>query len=334
MKILLATPLYPPDSGGPSTYAKLLMDELPKRGVGVVLLKFSEVRHLPPLVRHVAYFLKCMNRARSTDAVYALDPVSVGLPAALAAMLLRKKFLVRIPGDYAWEQGRQRFGVIDELDAFQNKRYVWRIEFLRKIQRFVVRRAKKVVVPSRYMQRVVSGWVPDAKKVEVIYSSIHMPIEFQLPADRPEGFLALSFGRNVPWKGYDALRRVVALEPAWNAKIFSELPHKEAMGWLKTADVYVNNSTYEGLSHQLVEAMALGTPVVATNVGGNPELVTPGENGLLIEPKDDEALYAALKEIEAHPDAAKARAQRAVEKAKQFSITITIEKLVSLLKSL
>jgi glycosyltransferase involved in cell wall biosynthesis len=334
MRILLATPLYPPDSGGPSTYAKLLVDELPKRGIEVTLVKFGDVRHLPPVVRHVVYFLKLLGSTKDVDIVYALDPVSVGLPASLAALFCGKKFLVRIPGDYAWEQGRQRFGVVEELDGFQNKRYNRKVERLRSIQKFVVHRASTIVVPSKYMQGIVMGWVKDGAKVEVIYSSIHQPVAFEPLTNRPVGFLVLSFGRNVPWKGFEALRTVVARNPNWTLKIFSELPHKEAMGWLKAADVYVNNSTYEGLSHQLVEAMALGTPIVATDVGGNPELITSGQNGLLIPPKDDEALYKALKDIETHKDDAQMRAEKAKEKAQQFSIDITIEKLVTLLKSI
>ena len=63
--------------------------------------------------------------------MYALDPVSVGLPASLAALVLGKKFILRVAGDYAWEQGRQRFGVTDELDEFQLKKYGWRVERLR-----------------------------------------------------------------------------------------------------------------------------------------------------------------------------------------------------------
>jgi glycosyltransferase involved in cell wall biosynthesis len=338
MKILLATPLYPPDSGGPSTYAKLLMDELPKRGIEVSLLKFGDVRHLPPGVRHIAYFLKCLQHARGVDAVYALDPVSVGFPASLAAMLLRKKFVLRVPGDYAWEQGRQRFGVTDEIDAFQyksqDKKYNWQVELLRRIQKFVARRANKIVVPSEYMRRVVSLWVTDAKKVEVIYSSVHLPVDFALPKERPSGFLVVTIARRVPWKGIEALERVVARESSWHFKLLDGLPYPEAMGWVKAADAFALNSTYEGLSHALIETMALGTPIVATNVGGNPELITLGETGLLILPKDDEALYAALKNIEMHPEEARQRAARAVEKAQQFSIDITIEKLVTLLKSL
>ena len=334
MRILLATPLYPPDSGGPSTYAKLLVDELPKRGIEVSLLKFGEVRHLPPGVRHVAYFLKCLAHTRGVDAVYALDPVSVGLPAALAAFVMGKKFMLRVPGDYAWEQGRQRFGVVDEIDEFQHKKYGRDVERLRGIQKFVARRAQKIVVPSEYMRRVVSGWVTDAKKVEVIYSSIHVPVEFVLPKERPSGFLVITIARRVPWKGIEALEKVVARESSWHFKLLDGLPHNEAMGWVKVADAFALNSTYEGLSHALVEAMALGTPVVATNVGGNPELITPGETGLLIPPKDDEALHAALKNIEQHPDEAHSRAVRAKERAQQFSIDMTIKKLVTLLSSI
>jgi glycosyltransferase involved in cell wall biosynthesis len=151
MKILLATGLYPPEVGGPATYTKQLEDELPTHGIEVIVLPFSSVRALPAGVRHIAYFWKCLRIASRVDVVYAQDVVSVGLPASIAARLAHKKFLVRVPGDYAWEQGRQRWGVEDELDPFQTKKYGWRVEVLRAIERRVVRQASSVVVPSEYM---------------------------------------------------------------------------------------------------------------------------------------------------------------------------------------
>jgi glycosyltransferase involved in cell wall biosynthesis len=341
MKILLATPLYPPDSGGPSTYAKMLMDELPKRGIEVTLVKFGDVKHLPPGLRHVAYFFNCVTRAHGASVIYALDPVSVGLPAALVALVTGKKLLLRVPGDFAWEQGRQRFGVTDELDEFQTKKYSSNVERLRRIQKFVARRAVAIVTPSQYMQRVVSGWVNDASKVKTIYSSVQLPVAYELPAELPQGkakkFEIVTIARRVPWKGIEALERVVAREGGWHFTLIADLPHKQAMGLVKLADVFVLNSTYEGLSHALLETMALGTPIVATNVGGNPELITMDnqrQNGLLIPPKDDQALFEALKQIELNPAEARVRAERAKEKAQQFSIDITIEQLVTLLKSL
>ncbi len=209
MKILLATPLFPPESGGPSTYAKMLVEELPKRGIEVVLLKFGDVRHLPPVIRHVVYFFKCLSRSSSVDAIYALDPVSVGLPAALAARLSGKKFVLRVPGDFAWEQGRQRFGVIEEIDEFQTKKYGRRVERLRRIQKFVAGQAVKIITPSGYMKRVVSGWVTNTSKVQTIYSSVQLPVEYELPPELPQGkakkFLVVTIARRVPWKGIEAL---------------------------------------------------------------------------------------------------------------------------------
>ena len=85
MKLVIATPLYPPEIGGPATYSRLLEEGLPMKGIEVELVKFSEVRHLPKLIRHYVYYRQVLKAARRADAVLALDPVSVGLPAMKAA---------------------------------------------------------------------------------------------------------------------------------------------------------------------------------------------------------------------------------------------------------
>lgn len=331
MTILIATGLYPPESGGPATYSKLLEDKLPALGIGVRVLPFKTVRHLPKVLRHIAYFFKCLRQARGCDIIYAQDPVSVGFPAYMASLLLHKKFMVRLGGDYAWEQARQRHGVVDELDDFQTRRYGLRTEALRSLQRFVVRRARAVVVPSEYMKRIVGAWTTPGT-VHRIYSSINLPPPYELPQDRPQGFLVLSIARPVPWKGLDGLARAVARNPAWTLKIVNDLPYPQAMGWIKTADVFVINSTYEGLSHLLVEAMSLGTPVIATRVGGNPELIDDGESGLLIVPKDDDALYAAIKNVHDNKEAAQARAAKALKRVEEFSMDKAIHTIAELIK--
>jgi len=61
--------------------------------------------------------------------------------------------------------------------------------------------------------------------------------------------------------------------------------------YLRAADVFVLNTRYEGLSHVMLEAMAAGAPVVASAVGGNPEVVQDGVNGLLV-PLDGAAAIA------------------------------------------
>ncbi len=66
---------------------------------------------------------------------------------------------------------------------------------------------------------------------------------------------------------------------------------------LRLCDVYVNSSLFEGMSNTILEAMAMGIPVVATRVGGNPELVTDRVTGYLVPPGDPGALAGRVEEL-------------------------------------
>jgi len=74
---------------------------------------------------------------------------------------------------------------------------------------------------------------------------------------------------------------------------------------LAALDVVVSASRTESLSNAILEAMAAGRPVVATNVGGNPELVRDRETGLLIAPEDEGALANALETVLVSPELAR-----------------------------
>src|SRR3989344_5644320 len=111
MKVLIATGLYPPEIGGPATHTKLLEEKLPVYGIKVDVVPFRIVRFLPVGVRHLVYAWHLLRRAYRADVLLAQDTISVGLPAALVSRMTRLQLIVRVPGDYAWEQGRQRFGV-------------------------------------------------------------------------------------------------------------------------------------------------------------------------------------------------------------------------------
>lgn len=72
--------------------------------------------------------------------------------------------------------------------------------------------------------------------------------------------------------------------------------------WLSAFDVFVQPSLWEGLPNSLLEAMAIGIPVVATRVDGIPEVVRHEVSGLLCPPKDAQALAGSIRELTSDPD--------------------------------
>jgi glycosyltransferase involved in cell wall biosynthesis len=95
-------------------------------------------------------------------------------------------------------------------------------------------------------------------------------------------------------------------------------------------DILVLPSLNEGMGRVLVEAMAAGKPVVASNVGGIPDLVKHGYNGLLVPPGDQKALAAAIKELINDPEKARLMGQRGRDFCVHFSVEAMIEKLDAL----
>lgn len=335
IKLVIATPLYPPEIGGPATYAKILKEGLPSKGIEVELVKFSDVRHLPKLIRHYAYYRRVRKAARHADAVLALDPVSVGLSAMYAARRAGKPFVVKIVGDYAWEQGVQRFGVIQNLDEFvKTKQKNFFVRILQKVQTFVARAAKRVIVPSPYLKDIILEWGIPEEKIQMIYNGIGLPPNIPTYQKKDGEFLIVSAGRRVPWKGFEAIERVAEGHANWRVFIASGLPRAEVLGWMKAADVFVLNSRYEGFPHTLVEAMTLGTPVIATDAGGNKTLVAHGETGLLVPPGDDAALLGALTTVANDPVAAQERARTAQKRMNDFSLPHMLDATAQLLKTL
>lgn len=333
MKIVIATPLYPPEIGGPATYCVELEQGLPSRGFEITTVRFGAVRALPRILRHVVYAYRVYREAKTADLVLALDPVSVGVPALIGARLARKPLVVKIVGDYAWEQGVQRFGVTQTLDEFvRTTQASFFVRVLQICERMVASRARAVIVPSPYLKNIVSAWGIDIEKIMVIYNGIALPASLPHFERVDEEFLIISAGRRVPWKGFEAIERVAKRDPKWRVVILSGRPREEVLGAMRAANVFVLNSMYEGFPHALLEAMMLGTPVVASDIQAHRDLV--GDSALLVSPRDDHALEQALVEIEANPDEARRRAEEAKRRMEMFSLDHMLDTTAEFLKKI
>lgn len=363
--VLIATGIFPPDIGGPATYSKILLDELPKRRVLVRVLSFGSVRRWPKIIKHLVYFFKTLYIARDVNIVFAQDPVSVGLPSLIAAKILGKKFVLKIVGDYAWEQGMQRFGVNDLLDKFLDQKYCWQVEFLRKVQKFVANRASKIIVPSQYLKSVVLRWGVNEKKIFVIYNSFD-ETEFAISRKEArekvnlEGPALISAGRLVPWKGFEALieimpeiseqipgvkliiigdgpdrkkleEKISDARQGHNIFLTGQISHNDSLTLLKAGDIFILNTAYEGLSHLILEAMQAELPIITTPVGGNKELIKDGENGVLIQYNDKEEIKKAIVDLWYLADVRNRLAQQAKKDIKRFAIENMIDQITEIL---
>ena len=94
---------------------------------------------------------------------------------------------------------------------------------------------------------------------------------------------------------------------------------------LAAADVFCLSSRYEGLPIALLEALAMGLPVVSTEVGGVPSVVTDGVEGRLVPPGDPDVLAAAIEPLAA-AEIRRPLADAATQRATDFDIQAAVDR--------
>jgi glycosyltransferase involved in cell wall biosynthesis len=299
-------------------------------------------------------FVTVLREARSCDVMFVNG---LGLAATLAARLMGRPMVVKVVGDGAWEMAYNRGWTALNPDAFQRVHGL-RIDLFRLMLHAAARRAQAVIAPSRYLARIVEGWGVPEERIHVVYNAlippdpeVGGPSGTALPPGFDQGFRLVTVGRLAPHKRIediiavltrlDNARLVIVGDgPEWdnlqalieklrlNDRVFmaGRLP-RQAMWRLLAdyADVLVLNSTYEGLPHILLEAAHLGVPVVATEVGGTPEIVQDGETGLLIPLDSPDELVAALHRLQSEPDLRRHLAEGALCAVTLFSFERMIE---------
>jgi len=362
-RILIATGIFPPQVGGPATYSKLLLEELPKRGFDIHVESFGWVIQYPKIIRHYIYLMKLLRAGIHADVIYAQDPVSVGLPSYIASTILRKKFYLKIVGDYAWEQGSQRSGVVDLLDQFSTEydKYPFLVRMLKKVEFFVASSADKIIVPSNYLKKIVMNWGIQGDKIQVIYNAFHAP-DFKGSKEEMREKLSINFpmivtaGRLVPWKGFDtliALMPEIAKEiPGAKLYIIGDGPDKDYLAecvkkaqakdhvvltgkmkqndlfeYIKASDLFVLNTSYEGLSHQLLEVLYLETPILCSDAGGNVEVVDSNKNGMLFTYNDKETIHKEIIRLLKDRSVADEYVKKGKEKLEFFGETRMLEEI-------
>ena len=223
-----------------------------------------------------------------------------GLIGALAAKLSRKPFIVRAVGSDLRVHSQSFMGKVAVLLTF--------------------RIASGVICVSKDLENVAQRL--GAKSTAVIPSPLMLPYSNETNVRRKDRQI-VSVGRLVPIKGLSYLIRAMVHVKDGSLVIIGDGPERRKLellsrhlelsdrvfftGWigerstilkyLRQATVFVLPSLSEGRPRVLIEAMACGLPVIATNVGGVPEVVVDGVNGFLVPPRDEKALAKAIERV-------------------------------------
>lgn len=341
MRIFIATGIFHPEPGGPATYLYRLLPELIERGHEVQVLTFSDDEvagdAYPYPVQRIARDgvpmpLRYLNYARAARPLEAWSDLVFAHDLSIAFAWTRPR-VYKVVGDAAWERAVNR-GWIDartDIDAFQNTRHNPLIMWLKRLRAQKVRRADRVIAPSEYLANMVIGWGAPRERVEVIYNALdEVPVLPDAEAARvqlglsPDEKLFFSAARLTPWKGLDYVIEAIAdIENAHlliagdgpemgrlrhladarraRATFLGRISREQVALYMRAVDYTVLYSGYEGLPHVLLESLKVGTPVIASNKGGNPEVVQHDINGLLVRWADPAALARALRRAVSEP---------------------------------
>lgn len=334
-RLFAASGIFHPESGGPATYLYEILPELQRAGWDVRLMAYGSspldsypypVKRIPrsPLpIRLAHYGLAAYPLLRWADLVYVH---SLDLPLYGGGA----RRVVKIVGDQAWERAVRKGWIpaTEDIDDFQKRSYTPVVASQQASRSRQVRAMDGVIVPSEYLKRMVVGWGVDEARVHVIYNALPPALsdhltqaEARVRLKLPERPLLLTAARLTTWKGINHIITALKALPDVYLLIAGEGDQEQALRqqssalglqervtflgkiardqlalYMKAVDYLALYSGYEGLSHTLLESLQAATPVIASDKGGNPEIVRHGENGLLVPYVDVPRLVETLRE--------------------------------------
>lgn len=382
-RILIVTGIYPPDIGGPASYARTLAQRLSKDHK-VRVVTYSSVRKYDQdknyqftvtrvwkknfwFFRHASYGLKVFFACKNSDTVYSLSSLNGAIASLAGARFFKKKFYLRIAGDYAWQVAIEKNKSSLLIDDFQKSKKTGWIGFLHKIQVRACKNADEIIVPSKYLAGIVRGWGISADKIKVIYNGVDFrPSDLTKEEAKKQigifGDLIVSSGRLVPWKGFRMLikimPRLLEISQLFRLVIIGDGPDQKTLEsmvknlgleikvyvvgrksqeelavYLAASDMFVLNTGYEGFSHQILEVMIAGVPVITTAVGGNKEIIHQGENGFLVKYQDEFNLVEAVKSLSQNPELQEEFKKEGKKTAEHFSSEKMLSETIKFLNS-
>jgi len=357
--ITLTTGIFPPDIGGPASFIPIFADRLIKKGIYVEVITLSDEvvddsnlaykvvrisRKIKKPFRDFLVIKEIVKSAKKTDLIFCN---TLAFESAIASKISGKKLVQKIVGDLAWERANVSGRFKGTLDEYQKANLCLKSKLTNIYRDFAVMQSNLIITPSNYLKNIVTGWGYKKDKIKVIYNAVEF--EESDTIIKKDKFRIVTVARLIPHKGIDGILKTLAQlnfefecviigdgplkdnliklakDLKLDVKFIQNLSKKEVANWLKSSDIFILNSSYEGLPHIVLEAMANDCPVIASRVGGTPEVVKNNKNGLLFEYNNIDQLKEKIMTIK---NDAKLR-EKLIQNGKNFTKEFSdVEKMV------
>ena len=342
MRVLVVSGIWPPDVGGPASHAPDVARFLHGRGhhVEVVVTAASGPaasaypvywisRRLPKGAIHVRTAVEIARRAARADVVYTTGMFGRSWAGATSA---RTPYVLKLTADPAFERARRRSIVGGNVDEFQRLKGGLAVRALRLARDVELHGAAHVFTPSAYLGELAVTWGVRSDRVSVLpnpapalpdlapreelrrtfgMNELTLAFAGRLTAQKSLGVALEALSRNdgvlllIAGDGDERApleRRADELGLGSRARFLGPLPRERVVELFRAADGAILSSSWENFPHTVVEALAAGTPVLATEVGGVAEVVRDGENGLLVAIGDVDAFADAIRRFAGDPE--------------------------------
>ncbi len=349
MDILITVGIFPPDIGGPASFVPKISKYLINKGHNVKIICLSDKenlyhkdelsvirinRNLPIIFRWLKTIVKIYNVSKKSDLIFVNG---LGTETTIANILLRKTVIRKIVGDPVWERIYNKKLINESFDDFQENKHGLFISLQKIIRNWSINKSNLIITPSEHLKAFINKIGVDNKifvinnsvtieetNKEVFQNSIiqllvisrlvsHKNIDSIIKAIkvlRNEGILLNIVGDGSEINNLKNLVEKYELEEKVN--FIGKIENRKLNEYLRSTDIFIQASNYEGLPHSILEAMNFEIPILSTDVGGCSVLLNKGERGFIIPmPVSEVEISEGIRTIINNKDEARSKVKLA-----------------------
>ena len=319
MNILITVGIFPPDIGGPASFVPKIAKHLINMDNKVKIICLADEENL--MLKHELDVLRIkrstflpirwfktisliIKHGRKSDILFVNG---LGVEAAIANLYLRKKIIRKIVGDPVWERFYNKKRTSETFDDFQNLKHNLNVRIQKLIRNWSISSSEVVITPSDHLKEFINRTNPKTEVLKInngieitefkrsktplhefnilINSRLVVQKNIHLVIEAMGSIKNLDINLKIIGEGgeFERLENIITdLKIQNRVKMIGKVENNLISEFLKTSNLFIQASDYEGLPHSILEAINYEVPILSTEVGGCKDLLDNGDRGFII----------------------------------------------------